>query len=128
MSESKAWLYVVFKQVLVSGQFRKYSYLLLVFDKSHQLKSNVFIRSHCSITYRLMLQIPHLHHRLRAFLRFIFDMPGTFPGNEKLAHLWGNYAHWFVVLIDLVAQFLRAQTVWSVLSAPLSGVGCAVIF
>ena len=55
----------------------------------------------------------------QSYLRFISDIHRTFPGSEKLAHLRGNYTQWFVVLIDLEAQFLGVQTVWSVISALL---------
>lgn len=48
-----------------------------------------------------------------AFASYISDIRGTFPSSEELAHLWENYAQRFVVLIDLVARLLRAQTVWS---------------
>ena len=49
---------------------------------------------------------PHLRHGLRALLRFTPDIHRTFPGSSQLAHLWGNYTQRFVVLIDLLAQFL----------------------
>lgn len=91
---------------------------LVLSYKPQQLKVNTFLPGSYLVTHKLMPRNPHLQHSPRAFLRFLSDIHWTFPGSEKLAHLWGNYTQWFVVLIDLVAQFLGAQTVWSDFSAP----------
>lgn len=95
------------------------SSLVPLSNKPHQLNTFLFCFSPCSITCKLVPWNPHLHHSLRAFLRFISDIRRTFPRSVKLAHLWGNYTQWFVVLIDPTAQFLGARTVWSFVSAPL---------
>lgn len=55
------------------------------------------------------LKAPHLQLGLGAFLWFAPDIHRTFPGSEDLAHRWGNYTRRFVVLIDLVEQFLRGR-------------------
>lgn len=58
-----------------------------------------------------------------AFLRFVSDVCRTFPGSGKLAHLWGNYTQWFVVLIDLTGSFSGRQLCGPPFQFLMSGVG-----
>ncbi len=105
--------------VLVAGLFRKSNLnRQLLFQINPNNRTPFFSSSLRSITRKLMLRNLHLHLRLWTFLRFISDIHRTFPGSAELAHLRGNYTQWFVVLIDLIAQFVGAQTVWSAVSAP----------
>lgn len=62
-----------------------------------------------------------------AFLRFMSKIYRKFPGSLKLAHLWGNYTQWFVVLIDRTGSFSGRELCGPLFQFLLSSVGYCVI-